>query len=670
MIVSWNWLKELVRLDMPVDRLVERLTMAGLNHEATADVEGDLAIDIEVTSNRPDCLGHLGIAREIAVLFDREFTLPPSDFAETDAPIGEWTSIVVQPEAARWCPQYRARVISDVHVGPSPDWLARRLRAVGLTPINNVVDITNYVLLECGQPLHAFDYDKLDQKRIVVRNAYGGEMFLAINNRRYELSASMGVIADGRRAVAIAGVMGGAETEVTQQTKTVLLESAEFTPIEIRRTSRALDLASESSYRFERKIDPLGVAWASDRACRLLCELAGGKVARGAIHIGPQKVQREPIRLRWARIPRIFGIDVPRDRMARIFRGLGLTIVEEAAESVVVIPPAHRRDLTREIDLIEEVGRIHGYDAVPEDRVIPLCVAPVRKLDRVLDRVRDALIGFGLCEAVTFSFTDAQTLALIRPWSAAAPLSLKHSSRKHENRLRQSLLPSLLQVYRLNEARGNKDIRLFEIAVVYLPRTGRLLPDEPLVLGLVSDQDFRAVRGQIESILARFEVGSELRPAPVPGLAADRSAEFRLDGKRVGVIGALDDSIRKQLDLRSEPVLAELALAPLVERAELTVRAQPIATQPSVVRDLAFVLDESVLWADLEAAARAAAGDELESLEFVDLYRGKQIEPGKKSIAMRLTYRSHHRTLTHAEVDGYQRQVITAVETKLGGKLR
>ena len=670
MIVSWNWLKQYVRLDMPIEQLVDRLMMSGLNHEGTDDVDGDLAIDLEVTSNRPDCLGHLGVAREVAALFGHELRLPATDFAESDVPVEERTSVTVEPDAVEWCPQYRARVIEGVTIAPSPDWMQRRLRSLGCNPINNVVDITNYVLLECGQPLHAFDYDKLAEHRIVVRSARDGERFVAINNKTYDLAPWIGVIADAKRAVALAGVMGGAESEVTDTTKTVLLETAEFAPISIRRTSRALDLGSESSYRFERKIDPLGVAWASDRACHLLCELAGGKVAKGYVHVGSQEFSREPITLRWSQLRRILGIEIPNQKAHELLVKLGLVVTVQDDEAVVVVPPVFRRDLTREIDLVEEVGRLYGYDAVPEDKVIPLAVAPDRKQDRVSAAIRDCLASCGYCESVTFSFTDAQTLAAVRPWSDAEPLAITHSSRKQENRLRQSTLPSLLRCLRINESRGNRDVELFEMAHVYLPVEGQVLPDEQLAVGLVSNLDIRLVRGHVEALLERLHVSADFVPAAVDGLDPERSAEYRLNGRRVVVFGCVSNSVRDGFELKENAVICELLMAPLIEAAQLTVQAAPVPDQPSIERDFNFVLDESVRWTQVEELVRQMAGPHLERLEFVDLYRGKQVPKGKKSITFRREYRAIDRTLTHEEVDGYEAKVRTAIESQLGGVLR
>jgi len=404
MIVSWNWLKQYVTLDMPLEQLQRRLTMAGLNHEETREVGGDLAIDLEVTSNRPDCLGHLGVAREVAVLFGRELHVPQARPPEGDTPVEKL--VEVQIDCPDLCPRYTARVIRGVKVGPSPRWLVRRLQTVGLTPINNVVDISNYVLMECGQPLHTFDYAKLKGPRIVVRRPRPGESIEAIDHRIYDLSPQMCVIADAEDPVAIGGVMGGAATEISAETTDVLVEAAEFNPVSIRNTARALNLHSDSSYRFERGVDPMGVDWASRRCCELILELAGGELARGVVDVGRRPPQPQLITLRLSQIERILGIEIPLERVREILLALGLREVEDGARgregkesasaTLTLLPPSWRRDLTREIDLVEEVGRIHGYDAIPEDVGVPMVASRRPERDRVIERIRTVLLSHDL----------------------------------------------------------------------------------------------------------------------------------------------------------------------------------------------------------------------------------------------------------------------------------
>jgi len=441
-IVSWNWLKDYVVLDIEPEELARRLMMAGLNHESTKTVDDDLAIDLEVTSNRPDCLGHLGVAREAAVLCGHPLRLPPAAPRESQPAAAELTRVAI--ECPELCPRYIARVIRGVRIGPSPDWLVGRLRTLGISSINNVVDVTNYVLMECGQPLHVFDLTKLTGRQILVREARTGERLEAIDHKTYELSPGMCVIADEQSPVAVGGVMGGAASEVSAATTEILLEAAQFDPASVRATARRLNLHSDSSYRFERGVDPEGVDWASRRAAQWIQELAGGHeqvhVAAGSVDVGRQPAPRAPVVLRFDQLRRILGIEIDPAEVCRILQALGNTErsvvfparvdyrgsspAGQAADggAVEVVPPSWRADLTREIDLIEEVARIHGYDAIPEDVSVPMATSARSIEDWVLAEVRQVLTAAGFDEALTVSVVEEDWSAAFSPWTDAPPL--------------------------------------------------------------------------------------------------------------------------------------------------------------------------------------------------------------------------------------------------------
>ncbi len=669
MIVSWDWLRQYVDIDIELDELCHRLTMAGLNHEGSEPVDGDVAIELEITSNRPDCLGHLGIAREAAVVTGRAFRPPVVELREAGPPVESLTSVDVQcPDL---CPRYLARVIRGVRIGPSPDWLRRRLATCGVSSINNVVDITNYVMLEASQPLHAFDYDKLHERRIVVRRAKKGEELVAINGRTYQLDADMCVIADAYRPVALAGIMGGLDTEISDDTQNVLIESAQFDPVNVRHTSRRLGLSSPSSFRFERGVDPAGVDWASRRCCQLILELAGGELAHGATGLYPEVKPRPPIVLRLSQLKRILGIDIPRERVLEILEALGLQPTQPDESTVRVVPPSWRADLSREIDLVEEVGRVHGYDHVPEDEPIPAACPADQPRQVALQRVRAALVAQGLHEAYTLSFVERRQLELIRPWSLAEPLQVQHSSRRQENCLRQSLLPSLLAARRLNEARGNEDIQLFEIARVYLPRNSDL-PDEPIHLGIVADAGLERTKGYVDAVLDELGLFSRVavEACAIDGLAEGFSAQLTLDGQRVGVLGTVTPAVLEAFDLRRPCCVAELALERLLPAAQLLRRFEPFSPYPAIDRDFSFVVDESVTWAALVEVVREAAGPHLEAIQFKEIYRGKPVPRGKKSVHFRVVFRSAERTLTSEEIDVVQEKIVRAVCDRLGAVLR
>jgi phenylalanyl-tRNA synthetase beta chain len=673
MIVSWNWLKEYVSLDMPVAELQRRLMMAGLNHESTHEVGDDWAIDLEVTSNRPDCLGHVGIAREVSVLWDRPLRLPAASPRAGEVGVETLTSVSI--ECPDLCRRYTARVVRGVKVAPSPAWLRRRLEAVGIAAINNVVDITNYVLMECGQPLHAFDFARLAERRIVVRHARPDETLLAIDHKTYPLGPGVCVIADARRPVAIGGVMGGAETEVTSSTTELLIESAEFAPLSVRDTARRLNLHSDSSYRFERGIDAAGVDWASRRACELVLELAGGELAAGVIDIGRRPADREPVVLRFSQLPRVLGIEVVADEARRILKALGAVERAANAERVEVVPPSWRRDLTREIDLIEEVARIHGYEAIPEDVSVPMASSARTRGDRVLERARRVLTALGYDEALTLSAVEEPWSQAFSPWTDAPPLICPTPILRRADRLRRSLVPSLLGARRTNESLANPVIELFEVARVYLPRAGDGadgLPVEDLMLAVTSGGDFLDVKGVIEALAAELRLADEIEIAPATFdlLTPGRSCELRLRGARVGVLGEVSAEGRKLFGLRAATTVAELRLAPLVELAELTPRFAELPATPATSRDINLELSESVSWSSLAAAARAAAGETLEKLEFRDVYRNEALAAkGEKRLLMSIVLRDRHATLSSPQADAIRDQIVAACSQRFGARL-
>ncbi|MEN6405766.1 MAG: phenylalanine--tRNA ligase subunit beta [Thermoguttaceae bacterium] len=672
MLVSWNWLKQYVPLDMPVEELTRRVMMSGLNHESTVEVGGDLVIDLEVTSNRPDCLGHLGIAREVAVLFGKPLTLPAASPKENAAaPVDRLVNVRI--ECLDLCVRYTARVIRGVKIGPSPSWMIRRLAAVGIASINNVVDTSNYVMMECGQPLHTFDFGKLQGGQIVVRRPASGETIEAIDHKTYPLGPDMCMICDARNSVAIGGVMGGAMTEISDQTRDVLIEAAEFDPVSIRNTARQLNLHSDSSYRFERRVDPEGLDWASRRCCQLILDLAGGELAAGVVDVGQRPPQRKPIVLRLPQIRRILGIDVPAERVREILVSLGnQPQPSTAADSLVVVPPSWRRDLSREIDLIEEVARIHGYDAIPEDVGVPMVPSARRHEDRVLERIRRVLTSLGYDEAMTLSVVDERTSQSMSPWTDAEPLCSRMPVLRGADRLRRSLTPSLLAARRTNQSLANAEVELFEIARAYLPRPNAL-PLEDLMLAITSGRGCDEVKGTIEAIFEALKI-ADLPKADDADLAVlDPGAACRLQfrGEPFGYVGQLNAEALKQFDLRGATTVAEIRVAPLIEAADLVPRCAPQSPYPAVTRDLNLVVDQSVRWADVAATVRQSGGPCFESLEYRDTYRDAQrLGADRKSLLLTVALRSSEGTLTSAEADAIRDQIVAACRQKHSAELR
>jgi phenylalanyl-tRNA synthetase beta chain len=670
MIVSWNWLTDYLRLDMPVEVLTERLTLAGLNRDSIADVEGDIAIDLEVTSNRADCLGHLGVAREIGVLFHKEVEFPDPQPEQSGAAVEDRTSVTV--DSTDLCPRFTARVISGVSVGESPWWMRKRLETIGVRPISNVVDVTNYVMFECGQPLHAYDLDRLAEHRLLVRRAKGGERLTAINNRVYELTPEMLVIADAVHPDGLAGVMGGAETEIGFDTTDVLIEAAQFDAMSVRRTSRALGLFSPSSFRFERPLDPVATEWASRRCSELILEVAGGTLHPGVIDVGPPPPKRLPITLRLAQIERTLGIAIDRKKVSWIIRALGLEWIGDDDRSIHVIPPSWRSDLEREIDLIEEVARIHGYEHIPEDRAIPLSSTPRSLRERVENSTREILTGSGFDETVTFSLVDDRYAAPLAPGPASEPLRVNHSSRKRESALRQSLVPSLLAVRLHNESHGQYGAELFEIANVYRPCERETLPDERTRLAVVARRDFRGLKGVVETLVERLHIELPLcvKPAELALFASGRAAELWLGEIHLGFLGEVDKAQLEAFELKEGCSAAELEFGVLVERARPVASHHPLPPFPPVVRDLSLVVAKTLPWSRLSEAVVEAAGPTLESTEYLDTFVGGNLPDGCQSVHFSMVFRHRERTLTGEEVERAVKAVVDACEKRLAAKLR
>jgi len=677
--ITANWLREYCDSGLSAEDLAHRLSMSGCLIEETAPLGDDTLMVAEVTANRPDLLGVIGIAREVSALTGAPLQLPPVDFEESDEQVSDATSVEVQ--APDLCPRYTARVIRGVRVGPSPDWLVRRLEAVGVRPVNNVVDVTNFVMLECGQPLHAFDFDKLRGGKIVVRRGVKGEVLVSIDETKCKLDPSMLIIADAERPVAIAGVMGGLDTEISPRTVNVLLESAHFENTNIRRTSRGLGLASESSYRFERGIDPVQTEWASRRAAWLIREVAGGSVCEGVADVWAAPYEPKKVTLRVPRMCSLLGVDVPEAEARRILDALGFAVQPESSDGkvVVAVPPFRARDVSREADLIEEVIRVYGYDKIPETCTLDAVAGAADRMECVETVARNALVGAGFYEALTNSFCDETTARLVSPWTDNEPLRFHNAVRSQENRLRVSLMPGLLAAKRVNVAHGVRRSPLFEISRVFLPKADggdmksaedEARPEERVVLALLAEESLMELKGVVEKILDTLGIaGAAFEAAPCAFFKEGLAGRIVLDGATLGILGEVSQAVADRFDLPRSPVMAELDFALLTKHAALEKSYKKLPAQPAAVRDLAVVLDEDVAWASVEQALTALALPILRKIEFFDVFRGKQVPKGRKSIALSLTFRAPDRTLTSEEVEDARQACIGALE-KLGGELR
>ncbi len=683
MILSKQWLADYVDLPASTAELAERLALAGLNHESTAETGADAAIEIEVTSNRPDCLGHIGVAREVGVLYGRPLRIPDPRPVETAAEPRR--RLTVDIAAGDICPFYSARVLRGVRIGPSPPWLVERLRTVGMASVNNVVDITNYVMLETGQPLHAFDLAKIRGARIVVRRAVAGEPFEAINHKTYALDERMCVIADGERPVALAGVMGGADTEISAATTDVLLESAQFAPLPVRAAARGLVLASGSSYRFERGPDPAMVDWASRRAAALILEVAGGALERGPVEAGRLACAPAEIPLRSGRVADVLGCDVPQARQREILVGLGFVDTATSPDSTTWRAPSWRRDCWREIDLVEEIARIEGYDRVPEDVAIAARPVEWSAREMAVRRAGEVFIGAGLCEALTRSVVSEALESVASPWGDAPPLTIRPALVRGADRLRRTLLPSLLEARGGNAAVGTDDADLFEIARAYVARPAGSSDaasspvEEPLLASCVVGGDYFRAKGLAEAILGRLGVDAhatvEWRPVACALLTQGRAAEIVLhrDGaaERVGIVGEVAAATLEAAALTGPVAAAELRL----DRLDGVIARERALERPSdfpaVERDVNLVVAESVPWSEVAAAIRGGAGGLLERLRLVQVWQdAERLGVGSKSLVVSLRLRSDSGTLSGDAAAAAVDNIVAECSRRTGATLR
>jgi len=665
--ISLNWLTDYVEVSLPTNELAEVFKHIGLPVEEVITTDADIVLDLEVTSNRPDCLGHLGVARELAAATGKTFRPPVIGELPAAGKAAELTAVeVLAPEL---CPRYTARVIRGVKVGPSPAWMVERLEAVGMRSINNVVDATNFVLMEYSQPLHSFDYDKLDGRRIVVRRAAGGETLVSIDETQCELDDSMLVIADARKPVAIAGVMGGLNTEVTGETVNVLIESAQFDPLSVRRTSRKLQLMSDSNYRFERGVDPVAIDEASLRACQLIIQSGGGTLAEGMVDVWAQPHRPRQVAMRPARCCKVLGIEIATDRQRQILAGLGLSPVASGETLTCTIPP-YRADLTREIDLIEEVGRINGYDKIPVGRSVSHPVVSDTLETKIRRIAGETLAAAGFDEAVTFSFVDAVEAEIL---GHERHVAVDKLTRKTNNVLRPTLLPSLLTACKTNQDAGNDDVRLFEIAACFPAGAGEgSLPEEYVELAMVSTGELAELRGAMESLVERLAPQAALTVSPEdhPHLAAGRGGTVLLDGKWIGSMGLISEKIQHHYGLEKPVVAAAVKFLPLIEAARLVRMYEPLPRFPAVRRDLSVIVDEPVTWKQISDAVCGIDQPLRQSLAYVRTYRGKPVATGRKSVTLTLEYRAADRTLRGEEVDSQVEQIVAALAKDFSAELR
>ena len=680
MLVSWEWLSDYVDIAIGHEEMATRWALTGLNHESTEIIDGVPVIDLEITSNRGDCLGHIGIAREASVLLNTELRYPAPKLKQSEETVAKFLTIENQFEAA--CPRYIGRLIRGVKIGPSPDWLKKRLESIGVKSINNVVDVTNYVMFECGQPLHAFDFAKIHGGKIIIRPAREKESFEAIDHRSYQLDSQMVVIADEDRAVALGGVMGGVDSEVGTDTVDVLVEAAEFVPLAIRRAARKLKLHSPSSYRYERRIDSAQLDWASQRCCELILETAGGTLLSGSVDTGARTPAKPSIKLRQNKVSSVLGIEVPWERSLDILVRLGCEVSHLQLDGeALVVAPSYRSDLTREIDLIEEIARIHGYEQIPEDAPVPLVSSAKRPKDMMMQTVRTVACAAGFHETLTASLISKSAASSISPWTSSEPLSTMVPLLEGASQLRRSLVPSLIAARLHNQSQSNRNTWLFETAGVYLATTHaspekNARPTEQFHLGMIGPAELRTVAGLLEEILDRVcgpdFLATRITKQPVSWdyLAANSGMSWLVDGQMLAWFGKPSRSIVDGTKLDASNTVGELNLDLLQTYARLVPQLQPIVPFPTIERDLNLIVDESLQWQSLSSSIQKAAGSLCINVVFLEIYRDPAKDgQGKKRILLSLHLRSSTQTLTGEQADEVVQNVLNACKEQFQAEL-
>lgn len=643
----------------------------------------EVVFELEITPNRPDCLSLIGVAREIRAETGNELKFPHINIKESKEDIQKYTSVKI--DAPDLCPRYAARVIRNVKLGESPQWLKQRLESIGMGTINNIVDITNFVLMEYGQPLHAFDYNKLAENRIIVRRAAEGEKITTLDEEERKLTPDMLVIADAEKPVALAGIMGGYDSEITETTCDVLLESANFNPSSVRATAKTLGLNTEASYRFERGADPEVVIPALDRASQLIAEIADGTICDGIIDVYPGKREPLQLQLRPDRVNFILGTELETVEIEQILSRLGFELKTLHSEGIIyqVSVPSFRSDVTREIDLIEEIARVYGYDNIPT--ALPKGDIPIPAPNvstEVKRRIRHYLLGSGLMEAVNYSFNHPECFEKIR-LAADNPLrdtlKLQNPLSPEMSVLRTTLIPSLLENARHNHNHQIDNIALFEMSTVFIQaeepaRIAGILAGE-IGAGVYASPyrqpDFFDIKGIVEGLLEVCGItGYTFQNTANPTFHPGRSAEVSFENRHIGFLGEAHPIVLENYELPYKAYLFELDLEEISDASEFSIRFEPIPIYPSVQRDLAIVVDQHLQSDKPIEIINAIGGELVESIRLFDLYVGDQVPEGKKSLAYTITYHSADETLTDKAVNDLHDKVIQQLNQELGAELR
>jgi len=678
--VSYEWIRKYVPTKLRADSLAEKLTMAGMEVTSVEQKGDDFIFEIEITSNRADCLSHIGIAREVAAVTKKPLLLPAFDLKPYFTAGTQLPQALVKEH--QLCARYTVRLITGVRVGPSPKWLVERIESVGLRPINNVVDITNFVLFETGQPLHAFDYDKLAGNKVIVRLAKEGEEIITIDGQKRKLKNTTLIIADQEKPVAIAGIMGSTVAEVGPSTKRVLLEAASFDPVSIRRSSRYLALSTDSSYRFERGVDISSIVAASDRAASLICEIAKGKAHKKITDIGVKRAKSNIITIRQQKVNAVLGTAIPGSQIKSGLVRLGFKVSAKGA-TMKVTAPSFRPDAVKEIDLIEEIARVYGYDNIPSRLPCALVTEPeacLKRKNKINDIIRNTLSGLGFSEIITYSLVARDDLkALDAPQMNI--ISVQNPLSDQQEVMRNTLLPGALKVIEQNINKGNKNIKLFELSNVYFEKDSNPQEEQNLLLATCgeSSTDWRRkaqkmdlfyLKGILKAMFDRLGADIYFEVSQHPNFDPSCTVAILSNNRMLGVVGKLKQQALLKAGIKTEVCAAEITMRIALENIILQKIFENFSRYPASERDISMCISEDISFENINAALREAGGLIIKEARLVEEYRGKQIPQGQRSLLIRVTYQSKDKTLTEKEIDSAHSAVVKKLNQDFNATIR
>ncbi len=679
--ISYNWLKEYVDLTVSAEELAQGLTMSGSEVDSIEDADGDKILEMEITSNRPDCLNMIGMAREASTVFELPFKMPEINLGDGFKPSRN-NEVECVIENKGLCPKYTARIIENVTIKESSKRISRYLSALGLRPINNVVDITNFCLLELGQPMHAFDMDKIAGDKIIVREAKKGEKVVTIDDIERKLDAGMLVIADESGPVAIAGVMGGKRTEVTDLTRNVLLESAYFDPMSIRRTARKLTLSTDSSYRFERGVDKKMVTAASFRALNMIIDETSGTIG-GFYEAGDLVVPDTVIEYDIEKAGKILGVELDRDWVKKALLNLGLPSVENVTSVISVTVPSFREDIKTEIDLTEEVARIYGYDNIPPTlpAITPKAIRK-EKARKVLEKTGQILAALGLNEIKTYSLVSEISASEFR-WFDKKRVTLKNPLSEEQKVLTPQLIDGMMRSISWNINRGNKDLTLFEIGKVYeCAKPGGGYAERPVLCvgmtGLARNDwvdkkreiCFFDLKGVIETVLKRLKVMADFHPESMEEISPCMNLKVKGGKDLLGVAGRVTKKKLKVYDMIQDVYIGHIYLDKLIDAADLEKQYKPVPKFPHSTRDISMLCNSDVISGNIPDIIKKEGGNLVKNSCLIDLYEGDKIPEGKRSLTYKIQYGANDRTLTDEEITFAHTSIKKALTKKLGVEFR